>query len=197
MGHALSMDLRVRPLAAIEGGLSCRTAAVRLASHHPRRSGGIRSSARQAALLPSSKGETCVRAGPRSDLATFWPFGSTQGHPAGESARCLERGRLTVAVAGLHRFFARQGMRARKDWACHRKTARRPKAMSPLVRWSDRSGIGALGLHRRDLDRHQHDAQSWPLCQETHHQTARGASSAKLSNLPAHGMRQLLQLVRL
>ncbi|WP_188723030.1 helix-turn-helix domain-containing protein, partial [Nitratireductor aestuarii] len=29
MGHVLSMDLRVRLLAAIEGGLSCRAAAAR------------------------------------------------------------------------------------------------------------------------------------------------------------------------
>ena len=115
MAQALSMDLRVRLLAAIENGLSCRAAAARFG------------------VAPS----TAIRwEAQRRDTGSFAPRprgGDMRSRRVEEHAQnilalwqarkdiSLEELRaglaligLTVSVAGLHRFFVRRGMTRKK-----------------------------------------------------------------------------------
>src|SRR5690606_30036687 len=115
MGHALSMDLRVRLLAAIEGGLSCRAAAARFGVAP---STAIRWHAQQretGSVAPKPQGGDMRsrRVEERSaDLLARW---------AGGKDISLEELRLALNEAGpgdsgpgLHRFFARRGMTRKK-----------------------------------------------------------------------------------
>lgn len=168
MGHGLSMDLRVRLLSAVDSGLSCRAAAARFGVapstairwHAQRRAKGDFASRPQGGNMRSRRVEERS-----ADILALWE--ARKDISLEELRIALTQVGLTVSVAGLHRFFVRRGMtRKKKDWPCCRAgPSRRPEAASPLVRRPDQSGTRAPGLHRRNVDRHQHDPQSWPLCQ--------------------------------
>ena len=116
MAHALSMDLRLRVVAAIAGGMSCRQAAVRYGvsaasairwrqlerergSYTPRKVGGDRRSGRieaEASFILSQ-----VAATPDITLAEL-----------AEKLR-LERG-VSVAIGTVGRFFERRGLTFKK-----------------------------------------------------------------------------------
>lgn len=115
MGHALSMDLRVRLLAAIEGGLSCRAAAARFGVapstairwHAQQRETGSVASKPQGGDMRSRRVEE--RSG---DILALWE--ARKDISLEELRVALAEVGLTVSVAGLHRFFARRGMTRKK-----------------------------------------------------------------------------------
>ena len=115
---ALSMDLRVRVLAAIDGGMSCRAAAVRFGVAP---STAIRWQAQRrvtGAFAPKPQGGDMRsrRVEERgTDILAIW---ETRKDISLEELRlALVDIGLHVSVAGLHRFFARRGMTRKKRMA--------------------------------------------------------------------------------
>ena len=121
MAKALSIDLRKRVIAAIEGGASCRQAAVRFGvsassairwyalsrisgNAAPRRQGGDRRSGRIEAHAPLILG-TVTR---RPDITLADLRAELAGHGIG------------VSVASLWRFFARRRITLKKSPAMRR-----------------------------------------------------------------------------
>lgn len=118
MGHALSMDLRVRLLAAIDGGLSCRAAAARFGVapstairwHAQRRETGNVAAKPQGGYMRSRRVEERA-----ADILALWD--ARKDISLEELRRALAKKGLAVYVAGLHRFFARRGMMRKKRLA--------------------------------------------------------------------------------
>lgn len=165
MAHTLSMDLRSRLLAAVDDGLSCRAAAARFGVapstairwQAQRRETGDFASKPQGGDMRSRRVEERA-----ADILAIWE--ARKDISLEELRSGLAEIGLTVSVAGLHRFFTRRGMTRKKDWPCNRaRPPRHPEAAPGMVRRPDRSGTRTSRLHRRDLDRHQHDPQPWPL----------------------------------
>lgn len=115
MGHPLSMDLRTRLLAAIDGGLSCRGAAARFGVAP---STAIRWQAQRletGAFAPKPQGGDMRsrRVEERAvDILALWE--ARKDISLEELRIALSEAGLTVSVAGLHRFFARRGMTRKK-----------------------------------------------------------------------------------
>lgn len=115
---ALSMDLRVRVLAAIAEGMSCRAAAVRFGVAP---STAVRWQAQRRAtgsLAPKPRGGDMRsrRVEQRAaDILGIWE--ARKDISLDELRQELARVGLTVSVAGLHRFFARRGMTRKKRLA--------------------------------------------------------------------------------
>ncbi len=118
MGRPLSMDLRSRLLAAIDGGLSCRAAAVRFGvapstairwQAQRRETGGFAPKP-QGGDMRSRRVEER-----RTDILAVW---EARKDISLEELRAglIEVG-LHVSVAGLHRFFVRHGMTRKKRLA--------------------------------------------------------------------------------
>ena len=116
MAHALSMDLRLRVVAAIAGGVSCRQAAVRYGvsaasairwwqlerergSYSPKKQGGDRRSGRMEAEAAFILGQVSAT----TDI--------TLAELAGKLRQ--ERG-LSVAIGTVWRFFERRGITFKK-----------------------------------------------------------------------------------
>ena len=115
---ALSMDLRVRVLAAIDEGMSCRAAAVRFGIapstairwHAQRRETGSFAPKPQGGDMRSRRVEE------RSDdILALWA--ARKDITLEELRTGLAEMGLTVSVAGLHRFFVRRGMTRKKRLA--------------------------------------------------------------------------------
>jgi transposase len=104
MGQPLSMDLRVRLLAAVDGGMSCRAAAARfgVAPSTAIRWRAQRRDAGDLAAKPQGGDMRSRRVEERKDITLA------------ELRLALAEIGLTVSVAGLHRFFARRGMTRKK-----------------------------------------------------------------------------------
>jgi transposase len=115
---ALSMDLRVRVLAAIDEGLSCRAAAVRFGVAP---STAIRWQARRRATggfapRPQGGDMRSRRVEERAaDILAIWE--ARKDISLDELRLALAATGLTVSVAGLHRFFVRRGMTRKKRLA--------------------------------------------------------------------------------
>jgi len=115
MGHALSVDLRFRLLAAVDGGLSCRAAAARFGVAP---STAIRWQAQQretgsVASKPQGGDMRSRRVEERSaDILALWE--ARKDISLEELRLALAELGLMVSVAGLHRFFARRGMTRKK-----------------------------------------------------------------------------------
>ena len=115
---ALSMDLRVRVLAAIDGGMSCRAAAVRFGVapstairwFGQRRATGDIAPKAQGGDMRSRRVEE--RAG---DILALWE--ARKDISLEELRLALAETGLVVSVAGLHRFFVRRGMTRKKRLA--------------------------------------------------------------------------------
>lgn len=118
MGHALSMDLRVRLLAAIEGGLSCRAAAARFGVapstairwHAQQRETGSVASKPQGGDMRSRRVEERS-----ADILALWE--ARKDISLEELRAGMAEIGLIVSVAGLHRFFMRRGMTRKKRLA--------------------------------------------------------------------------------
>ena len=115
---ALSMDLRVRVLAAIDEGVSCRAAAVRFGVAP---STAIRWQAQRRAtgsLAPKPQGGDVRsrRVEERAaDILDIWQ--ARKDISLDELRQELAGVGLIISVAGLHRFFARRGMTRKKRLA--------------------------------------------------------------------------------
>ena len=118
MGQPLSLDLRVRLLAAVDAGMSCRAAAARFGVapstairwQDQRRTTGSFAPKPQGGDMRSRRVEER-----RADILALW---EARKDISLEELRAglIEIG-LTVSVAGLHRFFARHGMTRKKRLA--------------------------------------------------------------------------------
>ncbi len=112
---ALSMDLRVRGLAAIDQGLRCRAAAVRFgiapstAIRWPveRRVTGNVAAKPQGGDMRSRRVEERA-----ADMLSIWE--ARKDITLEELRAGLAEIGLAVSVAGLHRFFVRRGMTRKK-----------------------------------------------------------------------------------
>ena len=115
MGQPLSMDLRSRLLAAIDGGMSCRSAAARFGVAP---STAIRWQAQwreTGHCSPKPQGgdmrsRTIEERG--QDILALWE--GRKDITLEELRAGLAEIGLTVSVAGLHRFFVRRGMTRKK-----------------------------------------------------------------------------------
>ena len=115
MGQPLSMDLRTRLLAAIDGGMSCRLAAARFGVAP---STAIRWQAQWRATgncSPKPQGgdmRSRLIEERGQDILAFWE--DRKDITLEELRAGLGEIGLQVSVAGLHRFFARRGMTRKK-----------------------------------------------------------------------------------
>ena len=115
MAQPLSMDLRSRLLAAVDGGLSCRAAAIRFGVapstairwHAQRRETGEFTPKRQGGDMRSWRVEERA-----SDILALWE--ARKDISLEELRAGLAGIGLIVSVAGLHRFFVRRGMTRKK-----------------------------------------------------------------------------------
>jgi transposase len=112
---ALSVDLRVRVLAAIDEGSSCRAAAVRFGVapstairwFGQRRATGAVAPKRQGGDMRSRRIEERA-----ADILSIWE--GRKDISLEELRLALAETGLVVSVAGLHRFFVRRGMTRKK-----------------------------------------------------------------------------------
>jgi transposase len=118
MGQPLSMDLRIRLLAAIDGGMSCRAAAARFGVAP---STAIRWQAQRRATGDFSPkpqgGDTRSRRVEErgADILALWE--ARKDISLEELRQALAGMGFSVSVAGLHRFFVRRGMTRKKRLA--------------------------------------------------------------------------------
>ena len=118
MGHSLSMDLRVRLLATIDEGLSCRAAAARFGVAPStairwvaqRRETGAFAPKPQVGDMRSRRVEERA-----ADILAIWE--ARKDISLEELRAGLAEIGLTFSVAGLHRFFVRRGMTRKKRLA--------------------------------------------------------------------------------
>lgn len=118
MGQPLSMDLRVRLVAAIDAGMSCRAAAARFGVapstavrwYAQRRDVGDLAAKPQGGDMRSRRVEERA-----SDILAVWE--ERKDITLAELRLALAEMGLAVSVAGLHRFFARRGMTRKKRLA--------------------------------------------------------------------------------
>jgi len=118
MAQALSMDLRVRLLSAVDGGMSCRAAAARfgVAPSTAIRWRAMRRATGDFAAKPLGGDMRSRRVEERAaDILALW---ETRKDISLEELRLalVEIG-LPISVAGLHRFFVRRGMTRKKRLA--------------------------------------------------------------------------------
>ena len=118
MGQPLSMDLRSRVLAAIDGGMSCRSAAARFGVapstairwHGQRRDTGSFAPKPQGGDMRSRRVEER-----RDDILAMWE--ARKDITLGELRDALADIGLAVSRVGLHRFFVRHGITREKRQA--------------------------------------------------------------------------------
>jgi transposase len=118
MGQPLSLDLRIRLLAAVDAGMSCRAAAARFGVapstairwQDQRRTTGNIDPKPQGGDMRSRHVEAR-----REDILRLWE--ACKDISLEELRAGLAEIGLTVSVAGLHRFFARRGMTRKKRLA--------------------------------------------------------------------------------
>jgi transposase len=118
MAQPLSMDLRSRLLAAVDGGMSCRAAARRFGVAA---STAIRWEARRREtgdFAPKPQGGD-MRSGRveerAADILAIWE--ARKDITLEELRLALAEVGLIISVAGLHRFFVRRGMTRKKRLA--------------------------------------------------------------------------------
>lgn len=115
MGQPLSMDLRSRLLAAIDGGMSCRSAAARfgVASSTAIRWQAQRRTSGSFAPRPQG-GDTRSRRieDRRAEILALWE--ARKDITLDELRMELAGSGLVVAISTLHRFFARHGITRKK-----------------------------------------------------------------------------------
>lgn len=118
MAQPLSMDLRSRLLAAVDGGMSCRAAAARfgVAPSTAIRWQAQRRTTGEIAPKPQGGDMRSRRVEQRADdILGIWE--ARKDISLVELRLALAEMGLAVSVAGLHRFFARRGMTRKKRLA--------------------------------------------------------------------------------
>lgn len=118
MGQPLSMDLRVRLLAAVDGGMSCRAAAERfgVAPSTAIRWQAQRRETGDFAPKPQGGDMRSRRVEERAaDILAVWE--ARKDISLEELRLALIEMGLSISVAGLHRFFVRRGLTRKKRLA--------------------------------------------------------------------------------
>ena len=118
MGQCLSMDLRVRLLAAVDEGMSCRSAAARFGVapstairwHAQRRKTGSFAPKPQGGDMRSHRVEERA-----ADILALWE--ANKDITLEELRAGLAEKGFAVSIASLHRFFERRGMTRKKRLA--------------------------------------------------------------------------------
>lgn len=118
MGQCLSMDLRVRLLAAVDEGMSCRAAAARFGVapstairwHAQRRKTGSFAPKPQGGDMRSHRVEERA-----ADILALWE--ANKDITLEELCAGLAEIGFAVSIASLHRFFERRGMTRKKRLA--------------------------------------------------------------------------------
>ena len=115
MGQPLSMDLRRRLLAAVDNGMSCRSAAARFGVAPSTAIRWLAQRRETGSIAPKPQGGDMrsrrVEAR-REDILALWE--ARKDISLEELRAGLAEIDLHVSVAGLHRFFARRGMTRKK-----------------------------------------------------------------------------------
>lgn len=118
MGQPLSMDLRSRVLAAIDGGISCRAAAARFGVAPSTAIRWWTQRRKTGDFAPKPQGGD-MRSRPveerQEDILELWE--ARKDITLEELRAGLAEIGLKISVAGLHRFFARRGMTRKKRLA--------------------------------------------------------------------------------
>jgi transposase len=116
MAHALSMDLRLRVVAAIGGGMSCRQAAARFGVSAASAIRWRQLERRQGSCAPQKLGGD--RRSGRIEAEAAFILGEVAAMPditLAELAERLRRDReLSVGIATIWRFFQRRGITLKK-----------------------------------------------------------------------------------
>jgi len=165
MGKPLSMDLRMRALAAVDAGMSRRAAAGRFGVSV---SSVIRWDAQRRAkgsFGPKPQGgDTRSRRIEARHADVMAAFEEERDQSLEElRVRLVERG-VAASSSVLSRFFQRHGMTRKKDRACGRAGSCGRREQAPrLVQGAARSRPRKARVHRRDLDHDKHGAHPWPL----------------------------------
>ena len=118
MGQPLSMDLRGRVLAAIDAGLSCRSAAARFGVAPSTAIRWLAQRGETGSFAPKPQGGDMRSRRVeerRADILAMWE--ARKDISLEELRAGLVEVGLQVSVAGLHRFFARHGMTRKKRLA--------------------------------------------------------------------------------
>lgn len=118
MGQPLSMDLRRRLLAAIDEGMSCRSAASRFGVAPSTAIRWLGQRRETGGFAPKPQGgdmRSRMVEDRRDDILALWE--ARKDISLEELRAGLGEIGLTVSVAGLHRFFARRGMTRKKRQA--------------------------------------------------------------------------------
>ena len=118
MGQPLSLDLRVRLLAAIDAGLSCRAAAARFGVAPSTAIRWQEQWRTTGSIAPKPQGGDMRSRGVevrREDILALWE--ARRDISLEELRADLAEIGLSVSVAGLHRFFVRHGMTRKKRLA--------------------------------------------------------------------------------
>ena len=118
MGQPLSMDLRGRVLAAIDAGLSCRSAAARFGVAPSTAIRWLAQRRETGSFAPKPQGGDMRSRRVEERQADILAMWEARKDISLEELRVglVEVG-LQVSVAGLHRFFARHGMTRKKRLA--------------------------------------------------------------------------------
>jgi len=115
MGQPLSMDLRRRLLAAIDDGMSCRSAAARFGVAPSTAIRWLTQRRETGSFAPKPQGGD-MRSRQveerRADILAVWE--ARKDISLKELRLALIEVGLNVSVAGLHRFFVRHGMTRKK-----------------------------------------------------------------------------------
>lgn len=183
MGQPLSMDLRSRVLAAVDGGASCRKAArfgvapsTAIRWHAQRRATG------SLAPRPQGGDRRSRRIEEHRDKVLAIRE-AAQDVTLDELRIKLARTALTVSNATPHRFSARHGVKHKKT--DHAVEQDRPDALRQREDWLESQvdlGPAPPRVHRPNLDSYQHDPQPRPLCE--------GRAAADVASLMATARRR-------
>ena len=115
MGKPLSMDLRSRTLAAIDGGMSCRGAAARFGVAPSTAVRWRDQQRRTGSYAPKPQGgDTRSKVIEAHQAAVFALYEAQRDITLDELRHALAKGGVVVAVSTLHRFFARRGFTRKK-----------------------------------------------------------------------------------
>ncbi len=118
MGRPLSMDLRSRTLAAIDGGMSCRAAAARFGVAPSTAVRWRDQQRRTGAYAPKPQGGDVRSRRIEAHGAVVMALYEAQRDITLEELRAaLADGGVMVAVSTLHRFFVRRGLTRKKRLA--------------------------------------------------------------------------------
>ena len=115
MGRPLSMDLRSRTLAAIDGGMSCRGAAARFGVAPSTAVRWCDQHRRTGSYAPKPQGgDTRSKVIEAHQAAVFPLYEAQRDITLDELRHALAKGGVVVAISTLHRFFARRGFTRKK-----------------------------------------------------------------------------------